>query len=79
MIPNPTTVEVIARFIAGVHSHSLPPFYSMSSVDPFYDSLPDSSPAADEVDKKFFRSLAVSFLAEITSSGGTPNIRSKTA
>lgn len=55
-------VEKIAKIAAGIHSHSLHPFYikdGETNTD-FWETLEEKAESDEDVDKEFFREIAMS-------------------
>jgi gamma-glutamyltranspeptidase len=55
---NKKKLERLAKILAGIHSHSLAPFYQGDFAQNFWSSLSEKTDNKEEVDKQFFRSIA---------------------
>ena len=58
MPSTPEKIEVLAKALAEVHSHSFVPFYAADSAPMFWEKLPEKAATTSDVDKQFFRAIA---------------------
>ena len=72
---NPKQLELLAKALAEVHSHSLAPFYSAGSAPEFWASLPEVAANNDAVDRQFFRSIAL-YIGESMVTAAVEKVRS---